>query len=140
MNNITPIDQQIELTLTSAAKKVQDYVPDAVVFRQPSSKAAVGLAIMTAGLEHQDVYKPLGIAAGVFTKIINSGTSNFPNDKLKAFCSLVGNDIYIRWLADQCGFDVVTRKSTIEDELEAAQEKIKSLEHDSDLMRGLLTK
>ena len=36
--------------------------------------------------------------------------------------------------------DVVVRKSSLEEELAAAQEKIKSLEHDSELMRGLLSK
>ena len=128
------------MPLTKSADSDQKYIPDGIVFLQSNSKGALGLSIIASGLEYQDVYKPLGISASVWTKIISSGTSNFPNDKIGELQKLVGNDIYIRWLANECDLDICQRKSTLEEELDQAQEKIKSLEHDGDLMRGLLTK
>lgn len=117
MNDLTAFDQQLEMPLSKAANKLQDYVPDAVVFKQRNSKAALGLSIMSAGLEYQDIYQPLGINSGVWTKIINTGSSNFPNDNLGEFHKLVDNDIYIRWLANQCDLDVLQRKTTLEEQL-----------------------
>ena len=140
MNDLTTLYKQAEMPLSRAASKQQEYVPDAVVFKQPNSKAALGLSIMSAGLEYQDIYQPLGINSGVWTKIINTGTANFPNDKLGELHQLVGNDIYIRWLSHQCDLDIVTRKTTLEEELFKANEKINSLEHDGELMRELLKK
>ena len=139
MNGLSPIDTQVEMTLSKAAKSDQEYVSNSVVFKQPSSHTALGLSISVSGLDDQDIYTPLGIDAGQWSRI-RKGAAHFPDDKIGEFQKLVVNDIYIRWLANKCDRDVFQRKSTLEEELIAAQEKIKYLEHDSDLMRGLLTK
>lgn len=140
MNDITAHDEQIEMPLSGAASKQQEYVSDAVVFKQPNSKAALGLSIMSAGLEYQAIYQPLGINSGVWTKIINTGSSNFPNDLLGEFHKLVDNDIYIRWLANQCDLDVLQRKTTLEERLLEKDIELKEKIHEIEILRSVINK
>lgn len=114
-------------------------LPDALIFNCPKSFRALNLAIQSAHLEQQDLWKHLGIDKGSWSKIIN-GQANFPNDKLGSFCKLVNNTIYLRWLNFQCGYQCQPILSTLEQKLEAEQLKSQELEKENKLMRELLRK
>lgn len=129
-------DGQAEMPLSRASEK-QEHIPDSTVFIQPSSKAAFNLAVISAGLEDQDIYKPLAIDKAQWSRI-KSGAANFPNDKIKQFHDLVQNDIYIRWLAYQCSKKVQPLLSTLEEKLAAEQEANHELKKQNELLRELL--
>ncbi len=135
MNDLSSLDHQIEMPLTKRADR--QHVPDSVVYAQSSSTAALTLAISVSGLEDQDIYKPLGIDAGQWSRI-RSHKNNFPTDKIKEFSEIVGNTIYLQWLNYQCGMETRPMLNTVEMQLEAAKARINELEHDKELMARLL--
>lgn len=138
MNDLTAVHQQLDMLALKVASEAQEYVPDAVVFKQPHDRAALGLSIATAGIDYQVICKQLDISPGVWTRIINTGTAQFPPGKIGLLQKLVTNDIYIRWLANQCDLDVVTRKSSLEEQLQQKDLRIKELEHDEIIYKDLI--
>ncbi len=138
MNELTSVNVQLDMLASKVASEAQEYVPDAVVFKQPHDRAALGLSIATAGIDYQVICKQLDISPGVWTRIINTGTAQFPPGKIGLLQKLVNNDIYIRWLANQCDRDVVTRKSTLEEVISEQDLRIKELEHNELLYKDLI--
>ena len=114
-------------------------LPDHVIRGCQKSHQALNLAITSSGLEHQHLWKPLSIDKGSWSKIIN-GQAHFPNDKLKSFCKLVNNNIYLRWLNYQCEHECKPIKSTLEQQLEQERAQLKELEKENKLLRELLRK
>ena len=114
-------------------------VPDTLIFNCSRAHRALNLAIQSAGLEQQDLWRHLGIDKGSWSKIIN-GQAHFPNDKLKPFCKLVNNNIYLRWLNYQCEHECKPIKSSLEQQLEQERAQFKELEKENKLLRELLKK
>lgn len=128
---------QLEIPL--APKPDMPDISDSIIFIQPTSKAALNLAITTAGLEHQDVWTALGIDKGQWSKIC-SGQNNFPIDRLHEFNNIVGNTIYLKWLNYKCGFEIKPMLSTLEQQLEQETLKRVEAEKENELMRQLLSR
>ena len=126
------------VTITKAAKE-QDHVSDVVVARQPTSRAALSLSIQSAGLEDQDVYKPLGIDPGQWSRIMK-GSNNFDNNKLPQFLKLVNNDIYLRWISFRCGYKCEPMKSTLEQQLEELRTELAGKEKENEILRSVIKK
>jgi hypothetical protein len=89
---------------------------------------ALDLALRAAGLERKEVYLPLDIDPGTFSKIIEDKGANFPADKIGELCRLLGNRIFLEWINWQCGCTAVMLKSEAEYIAEAAIERAKQAE------------
>lgn len=98
--NLHAVDAQGELHLTR--RIVTSPVSPEVVQAQPSFRAALRLAANACGLEEKEIYVPLKIDAGHWTRIMN-GDANFPDDKIEQFMDLVENEIPLEWLAFRRG-------------------------------------
>ena len=83
---------------------------------------AISLAVQASGLDvMKELYIPLKIDAGTWSKIC-SDQATLPAQKIKLFCDLVGNRVYVDWIAFQVGCMAVMIKSEAErqiDELKA---------------------
>lgn len=139
MNELTTLDEQVEMRLSKAANQSQEYISDSIVFNQPNCKSALGLSVAASGLDDQDIYSVLEIDAGQWSRITH-GKNNFPLDKLGEFQSIVKNNIFIRYIAHSTNHEIKPVQTSLETQLEAANNKILQLKHDGNLMRELLKK
>lgn len=114
-------DRQIELAL--ARHPDQPGVPLELVWVQKTAAGAFALACQASGLEDKELYMPLEIDAGTWSRI-KKGEANFPMGKLQVFCKLVGNRIYPEWIAYQVGCGLLTLKTEAERRAEAAEQAL----------------
>lgn len=126
---------QAELAL--ARRALDSGVGMDLVRRQKSAASALSLACGASGLEDKEIYLSLGIDPGHFSRM-KKGEAGFPPDKLNELCELVGNTIYVEWMAYQVGCTLVMVKSEAERRAEAAEAKATALEAQNKLMRELL--
>jgi hypothetical protein len=129
------LQDQRELPLARVARS--SHVSLEVVRKQRTAGAAFTLACTASGLEDKEVYLPLEIDAGHFSRI-KKGEAGFPPDKLHAFCQLVGNTIYPEWIAYQVGCGLVMLKSEAERRAEQAERERDAALAENRLMRDLL--
>ena len=101
----------LELPLTRRVERVD--VPLDVALRPRSFRAAIVLCAQLSGLEPKEIYGPLEIDAGHWTRICN-GDAHFPTDKLIDFMDLCGNEVPLIWLANARGKGLVLLKSEAE--------------------------
>lgn len=78
---------------------------------------ALRFSIRQSGLTDKHIYLELGIDSGQWSRI-TKGYSQFPLEKLRHFTRICGNDIFLRWLAKDCGFNL--RPINLEEEYEKA--------------------
>ena len=123
-------EPQIELALSRKAQAVS--VSLEIIRNQKTAAAAFTLACSTSGLEDKEIYISLGIDAGYFSNI-KKGKATLQGDLTKAFCGLVGNHIYVEWLAYQVDCTLVMIKSAAERRAEEAEEKVRIL---TEILRG----
>ena len=124
-NNLRVVDGQGELPLARPPKP--EPVALEVIQAQRTFSAAMSLAVNVSGLEEKEIYIPLKIDAGHWTRIMK-GDAHFPVDKLNEFCDLVGNEIPLIWWAHSRGKGVHLLKTEAERQLLAEQERSKELE------------
>ena len=97
-------------------------VPIELVRAQKNGAAAFTLACSVSGLDDKEIYLSLGIDAGYFSRI-KKGEATLQADLTARFCAVVGNTIYLEWLAYQCGCTLVMVKSEAERRAEAAERR-----------------
>lgn len=129
------VDVQGELPLRRAT--VTSPVSPEVVQAQPSFRAALRLAANASGLEEKEIYVPLKIDPGHWTRIMN-GDANFPDDKLEQFMDLVENEIPLEWLAFRRGKGLVMLESEAARQLRLEKEHNERLENENKLLRDLV--
>jgi len=129
------VDGQAELALSRCAEP--NAVPVEMVRRQKTAASAFALALQSSGLEDKEVYLALSLDAGYFSRI-KSGAATLQADLTATFCKVVGNTIYLDWLAYQVGCGLVQLKSEAERRAEAAEDRAKAAEAENRLMRQLL--
>src|SRR6187402_214738 len=110
--------EQCELVLTRAPDQMN--VPIEMIRVKKSAGAAFTLACDASGLDDKEIFLPLGIDKGYFSRM-KSGTATLDADKVRDFCLTVGNVIYVRWLAYQTGHALVLIKTEAERRAEAAE-------------------
>ncbi len=98
---------QMEMLIASAARRAE--IPDAIVAAQPNLTAAINLCISASGLEDKEIYIPLKIDKGHWTRI-RQGNAHFPVDQLESLMLLCSNDVPLRWVARRRGFDLKARE------------------------------
>jgi len=82
----------------------QDAPDVSIIEKQQTLHAAIKLCIQYAGFGYdKEIYKPLGIDAGNWTRIMN-GDASFPENKLLRLMELCGNEIPLQWLASKRGY------------------------------------
>lgn len=103
--------EQAELALTRAANPVD--VPVEMIRAKRTAGAAFSLACDASGLDDKEIYMALEMDAGTFSRC-RKGTNTLAGDVVAKFCTIVGNRIYIEWLAYQIGCGLVMLKSEAE--------------------------
>lgn len=124
-----------ELTLVRRVEKQE--VAIELIRRQSSLTAAVALCISLSGLEEKEIYIPLDIDPGHWTRI-RKGEAHFPLDKLNLLMELCGNQAPLLWLADSNGYGLVMLKSELERRLEETELALQKSREREELMRDLL--
>lgn len=132
--NLRSVDGQGELSLTRRA--VTSPVSPEVVQAQPSFRAALRLAANACGLEEKEIYVPLKIDAGHWTRIMN-GDANFPDDKIEQFMDLVENEIPLEWLAWRRGKGLHMLESEAERLLRLKDDENQKLKDENRLLRQI---
>jgi len=132
---MTAIEDQGELALARAPQRVT--VPFDMVRAKRTCGAAFTLACDTSGLDDKEIYMAIPIDAGYFSNI-KKGKATLQGDLVADFCRVVGNTVYVDWLAYQIGCALVLIKSEAERRAEAEKARADRLEGENALMRQLL--
>lgn len=128
---------QGDLALTRTPDQV--HVPIEMIRAKKTAGAAFTLACDASGLDDKEIYLPLGLDKGYFSRI-KSGTATLDADKVREFCLIVGNVIYVRWLAYQTGHALVLIKTEAERRAEAAEARAEEAERKLAFATELLTR
>lgn len=139
--------QQLDLPISRPAR--MEEVADIIVARQPNLTAAINLCINASGLEDKEIYIPLKIDPGHWTRIrqgshqhlnthIHQQThrqiAHFPVDKLIALMDLCGNDIPLRWLNLCRGQRTVPIESAQDARIKILEEHNNNLQKEIDIL------
>lgn len=111
---------QSELDLRRRAKP--NSMPLETIRSQASQAAAFTLAIISSGLNDQEIAVEVGIDAGTFSKI-KRGLATLQADDLAKFCWVVNNRIYPEWVAYQIGCTLVEIETETQKLLREANEE-----------------
>lgn len=123
--------RQIELPIGASATQAD--ISDELLVRQPNLTAAVNLCINASGLEDKEIYLPLHIDPGHWTRIRQGkGNAHFPLNKLQQLQQLCGNDIPLRWQNLRQGYRAVPLD-------DAKDARIRQLEHDKAQLQNEIT-
>lgn len=133
---MTAVESQLEMPFRKRPEQMD--VSDEVIRTQPTSRAALSLAIAASGLEDQEVCKRLGIDAGYWSRI-RSGKNGVTSDIIIQLNEILGNTIYLKWLNYRCGHECKPLLSTLEQQLEAERQRLAEVEKENELMRKLLS-
>lgn len=95
-------------------------VTDGVIFAQPDFNRALALSQSIAGLEDKEVYGPLKIDPGLWSRI-SSGSAHFPMHRYPEYRQIVGNDVLLKWIANRCGYELKPLASDLERRLAQAE-------------------
>lgn len=125
-----PVDQ---IPLMADGKPLQAAQPVALetIYKQPSALKALQLSVQVSGLGEKEIYLPLGIDKGQWSRIL-SGQAHFPINKYEQFMDLVGNEVLLIWLAYRRGKGLVdledAKDKTIRDQAAQISELNKEIE------------
>ena len=114
-------------------------VPIEMVRQCKTEGAAFTLACNASGLDDKEIYMPLAIDPGTFSKI-KAGKATFPRGQLRAFCLLVNNFIFPQFLAYQVGCTLTLIETEAERMLRLEREKREALEAENQILRKMLVK
>lgn len=112
--------EQPELALAREPERA--IVQIETVRAQKTAAAAFTLACSLSGLEDKEIYLALEIDAGYFSNI-KKGKATIQADNISDFCRVVGNTVYLEWLAYQIGCTLVMVKTEAERRAEAAEKR-----------------
>lgn len=125
---------QPELALARSPNQTD--IPVSMIRNKKSSGAAFTLACDCSSLDDKEIYLALGIDAGYFTNI-KKGKATLQGDLIRDFCKVVGNTIYLEWLAYQVGCTLVEIKTEAERRADAEKARADDLQAKLDMMTSL---
>lgn len=134
-NHLCAVDGQAELALARRPDSVD--VSIEIIRAQKTSGAAFSLACQASGLDDKEIYMPLGIDAGYFSRI-KKNEATLQGDKLSTFCEIVGNAIYPEWQAYQIGCTLVMIQTEAERQIKLERDGREKAEAENKLLRDLL--
>lgn len=123
-------DPQGELPLTRGAKVSGFPVSNEMVRACRTPGEAISLAVRASGLDPKEVFIPLRIDAGTWSKIC-SDQATFPAQKIRDFCELVENRIYVEFVAYQVGCTAVMIKSEAERQIDELKARLQERDHEN---------
>lgn len=117
-------------------------IDPALIARQPSMSKALQLCQRLSGLDDKAFTGPGGIVKDTaqWSRIMNSGQHNFPQDGLNLFMDKAGNEAPMLWLLHARGYDItsVRRLETdLERENRLLREQLAEVRHDREVERRL---
>lgn len=121
---------QGELPLTRGGKVSGFPVSVEMVRACRSPGEAVTLAVRASGLDPKEVFIPLRIDAGTWSKIC-SDQATFPTIKVREFCELVDNCIYVEYIAFQVGCTAVMIKSEADRVIDELRSRLQETEFEN---------
>lgn len=110
-----------------------------VIREQRNSGEAFSLACNCSSLEAKEIFMPLNIDKGTFSRM-KRAEATLPADSVQKFCHLVGNNIYLEWLAYQVGCTLVMIETEAERRLKIAEARAEAAEGDVATLKSLLKK
>lgn len=126
-----------QLDMLAAPAKPSAPVDPAYLIALPSLRRAIRYSMSLRDLEPKQVYEQLGKDAAAWSRIENGGIS-FPADDMAKLIKITGNDAPLRWLAFQCGYEIVPLRTELEEQLQTERAEKAELQRQNDLMRELL--
>jgi hypothetical protein len=117
--------EQPELALSREPHSIA--VPIEMVRSKKTAGAAFTLACDSSGLDDKEIYLSLGIDAGYFSNI-KKGKATLQSDLIQKFCDVVGNRIYVEWMAYQVGCTLVMVKTEAERRADLAEKRAQEAE------------
>lgn len=120
-NLLTGVDGGDELPLSRRPQQAN--VSIELIRSKKTSGAAFTLACDASGLEDKEIYLPLKIDAGYFSRM-KKGDATLQADMIRQFCDHVGNNIYAEWLAYQLGCTLVQIESETQRQLRLITEEL----------------
>lgn len=108
--NLSPVAHP-ELALVRKVDPVR--VPVDLIYKQPSFGKAIALCVQVSGLDDKEVYLPLDIDAGHWSRIMK-GDAHFPVNKLGDLMDICGNEAPLIWWAHSRGYGLIVLKSEAE--------------------------
>jgi len=112
--------------LFTVAQPVSTDISDAVIKSQPTMTAAISLSVQASGLADKQVYIPLCIDKGQWSRIM-SGIAHFPSNKYIELFDITGNEVPLRWLALMRGYELVPLVSELETQVAEKDKQISDL-------------
>lgn len=109
-------------------------ITDAVIYSQPNRLAAFRLAQMAAGKDDKEIYGPLGIDKGTWSRI-QTGDAHFPINKQLQYQQLCGNHVLLKYDAYHSGFELVPMRSDLERRVAELEQELVQERHDRDIER-----
>lgn len=118
------MSQQYEIT----ARPSMQSIDPSLIARQSSMSHALQLCAAMSGLPEKAFVGAGGIVkdSGQWSRIMSSGTANFPQDELNKFMDAAGNEVPLLWLLHSRGYDITylrKRESEYERQLREANER-----------------
>jgi len=133
--NLTDAPRQEELPISRIPKAIE--IPIELIRSKKNSGAAFTLACDSSGMDDKEIYLPLGIDAGYFSRM-KKGEATLQGDLIRKFCDHVGNRIFIEWQAFQIGCTLQEIESETQRQLRIEREKLAEAERENALLRNLL--
>lgn len=127
--------EQSELGLTRRPNRVE--IPVEMVRSKRTAGAAFTLACDASGLEDKEICSALGVDKATFSRMKN-GTNTLDADLIHKFCQIVGNTIYVEWIAYQVGCGTVLLKSELERRLEEMERRFEREQEKARLLADVL--
>lgn len=98
-------------------------VPIEMIRKKGTSGGAFTLACDSSGLDDKNIYEPLGIDAGTFSKI-KIGIATLQAGLIANFCLVVNNRIYPEWIAYQLGCTLTELRTEAERRADEAERQL----------------
>lgn len=108
-------------------------VSDELLARQPTLTAAINLCVNASGLQDKEIYLPLKIDPGHWTRI-RHGQAHFPLDQLDELQNLCGNEIPLRWQALRRGYRLVPMEDAKDAQLRVLERRNAELQGEIDTL------
>lgn len=131
------VDAQLDLLTDRRPVKPSAPVDPNYLQSLSSFRRVIRYSMSLRDLEPKQVYEHVGKDAAAWSRIEN-GSISFPADDLPKLIQITGNDAPLRWLALQCGYDLVPLRTDLERQLEQERAERAEVERENRLLRELV--
>ena len=127
---------QLEMPIAARVRDSQAF-DIGLILKQQNFISAIKLCIQVSGLDEKEIYIPLQVDAGHWSRIMK-GDAHFPVNKLSDLMNLCENEIPLIWWANKRGYELTPLESELEQQLRIEREKLIESERENALLKKLL--